>query len=218
MSTLPLQEQLVNVDIPSRFVHLNEAPNRPLVILLHGYADSGPSFLRRVHAALPGDFEVLAPNGLFPLPQQVGREWKEAYAWYFVDADIPRVLIPQSLAAHGLAQLVEKLNLKDRRKILCGFSQGGFFLPYAASQLKNVEALIGIGSGYRSKDYERLGVKQPVWGLHGEADEVVPLATGKEHFQTLKQGRQFFSVPGMRHAINEAGLEILKKIFDEVKK
>ena len=204
----------IDMQLPTSFVH-RPKEEAPVLVLLHGYADSGPSFLRRIAASLDDQFEILAPNGLFPLPQKTGNEWKEAYAWYFYDPAKDRALIPPEVAVSGAIKLIEKLRLGDRPKILCGFSQGGFLLPKLATCLENLQHLVVIGSGYPPEDYAKIGRAIPVTGLHGEDDDIIPIAQARQQFEALsfQQKRGFHPVPSMDHVLDDKGRAKLKTVF-----
>ena len=71
------------IDVPSTYVHEHAGQGKPLLLFAHGFADSAKSILKRALPDLDPRFEILAPNGPFPMPQRVGNEWKDAFAWYF---------------------------------------------------------------------------------------------------------------------------------------
>ena len=207
--------------IPSHYLHLgaDTGSAKPLLIMIHGWADNASSFVRRAMPKLDDSFEVLAPNAPFPLPQLVEGEWKEAYAWYFADFSKERVLIHPSVAAGAVADLLGQLGLAEREKILCGFSQGGYFLPHLAAKLTQVKRVITIGSGFQPDFYTKHGLRFPVTAIHGEADEVIPFARSKAEFETLQaaiqSGGRFVGVPGMTHTIDENGRRALTEVLNE---
>ena len=215
---LALKQTEVSITIPSRYVHANEGEDKTLLLFLHGYADSGPSLIRRAFPSLDEQFEILAPNGLFPLPQQRESGWKEAYSWYFAEFSSGRVLIPPQVSARAVINLINCLGLTERKKILCGFSQGGFFLPYVARELTRVQQIITIGTGYRLEDYTASGVCTRISAIHGDQDDIVPMEPAREEFAqlgTINQGGEFHVVPGMTHTIDQGARDILQQILKE---
>jgi phospholipase/carboxylesterase len=206
------------VTIPHHAVHLQAGENKPLLLLAHGFADSGAGFVKRVAASVPERFEVLAPNGLFPHPVRQGDSWKEAYAWYFADLSANKIYIHPGVSAGAVRAMVERLGLKDRPKTLLGFSQGGWFLPYLASELERVERMIMIGAGFRPEDFARLNLRLPVSAIHGDLDEVVPHARSREEFERLGDhnlGGAFHVVPGMTHSLDDTGRARLRELLEE---
>lgn len=211
-----------NLRIPAQYVHLNSdsalTARNPLLVFIHGYADTASSFVRRAANRAMDRFELLAPNGPFPLPQRVDGEWKEAYAWYFADFSRNRVVIHPTVAADAIAELVDRLGFADRAKILCGFSQGGYFLPHLASRLKNVASLVTIGAGFHPEFYSSYGLRMPVTAIHGDQDEVVPFEDAKSGFAKLKEphaASRFIAVSGMTHAIDDSGRGVLERVLLE---
>jgi predicted esterase len=126
-------------------------------------------------------------------------------------------LIPPQVSANGVADLLQKLNLQERDKILIGFSQGGFFLPFVWPHLEHVRKLFGVAAGYRAGDYPDL-LSAPVDAIHGTEDKVVTMDLAKDSFEKLaaKNPRgQFFSFPGLAHTMNDSSRELLRnKIFE----
>jgi predicted esterase len=208
MAELPLFPTQYSLSVPSSFLHRRAEKGAPLLLFLHGYADSAPSFLRRLYPEPDPRFEILAPNGPFPQPQRVEAEWKEAYAWYFADLSKNKIYIPPDAAAKAVAGLVRELGLESRRKILVGFSQGGYFLPHLARELGGVERFLAVGAGFHPEFFERYGLtKVPIDAIHGTDDEVIPLAEAEGDFTRLTgEGRgELVRVPGMKHKIDARG-------------
>ena len=203
--------------IPISYIHLQQQADVPVVILFHGYADSAKSFLKRALPEIPKGIEVLAINGPFPVPQRNGEEWKHAYAWYFSDPKTKTVLIPPSAAVQAVENLLAELNLTSRRKILVGFSQGGFFVPHLLSKLSNVEKTLIIGAAYRSHDYPE-SLLAPVDGLHGARDEVISAELATNSFRDFsgKNPKGELSVlEDMGHELNDSGRSWIMQKLNE---
>jgi predicted esterase len=208
-----------SLDVPSSYVHARGAgTGKPLLLFLHGYADSASSFLRRAMPEPDPRFEILAPNAPFPLPKFVDGEWKAAYGWYFADLSAKRIYVHPRVAAGAVAGLVERLGLADRPKVLVGFSQGGYFLPHLARELREVRRFIAIGAGFHPEYFAEFGLtKANVHAIHGAGDEVIPFAEAKGDFERLGSWNrgEFVAIPGMTHAINEEGAAALARLLTE---
>ncbi|MEZ0391197.1 MAG: alpha/beta hydrolase [Pseudobdellovibrionaceae bacterium] len=207
----------VEIQLPMTYLHFNPGKDKPLLLLFHGYEDTAAGVLRRTLTGAEhySKFEILAPNGLFPLPVRIEQGWKQSFAWYFSDFARKHVLIPPTVAALAVARLLQQLGLEKREKLLIGFSQGGFFLPFLLPHVKNIKKLIAVGAGYREEDYPA-HLPIPLDALHGETDQIIPLEKAKEGFQKLKiknpQG-QFYSFAGLGHSMNAESRAYLKKII-----
>jgi predicted esterase len=217
----PTQKTTVIAELPMRFSHRQtspEADSKPVLLFVHGFTDTASGFLRRAYPEENWDprFEILAPNGPFPVPQKIENNWREAYAWYFAQSK-DAVLIAPEVGAKAMESLLTNLNLLEREKIIIGFSQGGFLAPHLLRRLKNVKKVIGIGCLYRSEDYPET-LPCVVDGIHGTADDVVPFERGQESFLQLKQKNprgQFYPIQDLKHTMNDEARALLKKLISE---
>ena len=203
------------IEIPITYINSNTGQDKPLLIFFHGFADSASAFLRRAYPQPSDKYEILAINGPFPVPQKKDGIWKHAFAWYFSDFATNTTFIHPKVAVKAVNDLLINLNLSDRRKMLVGFSQGGFFIPYLLPTLKNVEYVVSIGAAYRAEDYpEKLNVT--IDALHGTNDDIISLTSAAASFQTLKAKNPngvFKEFIEMGHTMNaEARAWLTKKI------
>ncbi|MBC7420861.1 MAG: hypothetical protein H7328_09035 [Bdellovibrio sp.] len=216
-------EQLIRpitTDIPIRYHHLNAGPDKPVLIFFHGYADSAQAFLRRAYPGLDSRYEILAINGLFPVPQKKDNVWKQAFAWYFADFSTNSVLIHPNISANAVVHLIENLGLTSRVKLLLAFSQGGFFLPHILPYLKNVKHMISIAAAYASPEYQT-NLNVPLDAIHGTEDDIVTFESGKTSFESLKKHNPhgiFKSFEGLRHTMNDESRAWLKDRIDHILK
>lgn len=213
-----LKRTEVPASLPMTYLHFNPGPGKPLLVFFHGYSDSAAGFLKRAFPELNSQFEILAPNGLFPIPVQKEYGWKRTFAWYFADFSKNETVIPPTVAAEAVEHLIEKLQLRDRPKILLGFSQGGFFLPFVFPRLKNVSKMFAIGAAYRPGDYSH-SLPIALDAFHGDSDEVITLQRSKESFEHLKEKNPqgtFYEFKGLGHTMNEEARALLKEKIYEV--
>ena len=216
MQQIQALEAQISSEIPMIYHHLNQDEKKPLLVFLHGYSDSAQSFLRRSFPHLDQRFEILAVNGLFPVPQKKDNVWKQAFAWYFADFSANSILIHPKISANAVSHLIERLNLTERPKIIIGFSQGGFFLPFLLPLLKNVKHLITIGAAYREQDYAK-ALDIPLDAVHGTDDEIIPIEHSENSFNTFQKTKNpkgsFYKFEGLAHTMNdESRAWLLKKI------
>ncbi|MBC7741133.1 MAG: hypothetical protein H7061_02975 [Bdellovibrionaceae bacterium] len=209
----------VSSEIPMTYYHLNAGEGKPLLLFFHGYSDAAQAFLKRAFPSLNQRYEILAVNGLFPVPQKKDNVWKQAFAWYFADFSSNSVLIHPQVSAKAVTHLIEKLDLAERPKILIGFSQGGFFLPFIFPKLKNVKHLIAIGAAYREQDYDtKLSV--PLDALHGDQDEIIPIELAEKSFKALSKNinphGKFHQFAGLGHTMNDEARAWLKTRIEEI--
>ena len=207
-----------SLDISITYIHTGGGKDKPLLIFFHGFADSATALLRRAYPEQSDKFEILAINGPFPVPQKKDGIWKQAFAWYFSDFSTNTTYIHPQVAAKAVIALIAKLNLNNRRKMLIGFSQGGFFIPHLLPHLSNVEHIVAIGAAYRPEDYPQV-LNVTVDALHGSHDEIIPLDNAYKSFQTLKiknpKGK-FIEFQDMGHTMNTESRAWLTKKIDQV--
>lgn len=205
------------VQMPLTYHHFNAGSGKPLLMFFHGYTDTAAGVLKRTMPDLDSRYEILAINGLFPTPQKIEGGWRQAYAWYFADAK--GILIHPDVSAGAVSNLVKELGLEDRPKVLLGFSQGGYFLPFVSAKLKNVKKAFAMGAGYRPEDYpEKMSFV--VDALHGTADEIISHSHAEETFEKFRTAKnpegEFYSFPGLTHTMNDDSRALLKRKIDEV--
>ncbi len=222
--TQPLSAQMkatsIPIEIPMSYLHFNAGSGKPLLLLFHGYEDTAAGVLRRCLSEPEqfSRFEILAPNGLFPVPVRIENGFKQTHAWYFADFSKNQVLIPPQISAKAVMNLLEKLNLQDRPKILIGFSQGGFFLPFVSQYLSNVKKMFGVAAAYRNADYPS-HLTAPLDALHGDEDTIVAMDRSQESFQALKAKNpkgEYLIFKGLGHTMNPEARATLKARIEEV--
>ena len=65
-----------SLEIPITYIHSNLSGDKPLLIFFHGFADSASAFMRRAYPQVSENYEILAINGPFPVPQKKPRSDK----------------------------------------------------------------------------------------------------------------------------------------------
>lgn len=223
MSKSPLnsdqfQKIQVPLKVPMTYLHLNQRAGKPLLIFLHGYSDNAAGVVRRCFPSLDSRYEILAINGPFPIPVRHGEGWKRAFAWYFADSAKNEVLIHPAVAANAVESIIGELDLVDRPKILIGFSQGGFLIPFVLPRLQNVRKLFGIGAAYRAADYSG-PLTISLDAIHGVKDEIITLENSKSSFEnlrTLNPHGQYFQFEDLAHTMNDESRALLLSRIEQV--
>lgn len=171
----------------------NGLPPKKLVILLHGYGSDGKDMIGLGNFWNQGfpDVEFLAPNA--PNPCSVN---PFGFEWFHLDLErgdtnyeagaeqaypIIRDYVLERVADAGL-------ELKD--VVLGGFSQGAMMALYTGLRFEEPLAGILCFSG-KMVDPETIGdemeTSPPVCLVHGEDDEVVPVAGSLEAKEVLEE-------------------------------
>lgn len=197
-----------------RLAPLSGGAARQLVVLLHGVGADGRDLIDigRAFAPLFPDTAFVAPNAPDPC------DWDPAhYQWFRLSVRDPHEYWQGAAAAAPLLDAfldaeLARLGLEDAQLALLGFSQGTMMALQVGPRRPNQMAAI-LGYSGRIAGPERIAAetvsRPPVLLVHGELDEVIPLAAMGETAVALRGAG--FSVetiarPGLSHAIDAIGL------------
>lgn len=187
-----------------------------LVILLHGYGSNGDDLIGLVpywRQALP-DTLFVSPNAPQPLPGSVG-----GYQWWALDSLAPAAraagvrVSAAALNAFIDAQLAAT-GLSEDRLALVGFSQGTMMALHVGPRRKKpIAGIVGYSGMLADPDAlaAEVKTKPPVLLVHGDADQVLPVAAIHDAVRRLKV--LGFDVAshvsrGLTHSIDETGLRL----------
>jgi phospholipase/carboxylesterase len=187
-------------------------PPSSVVVLLHGYGDSGQGLISLApmwRDALP-DTLFLAPNA--PYPCEVA---PSGFQWFSLQEYNPQTLLSGTQNAHPildnyLDKVVEETGISSDKVALVGFSQGTMMSLYTGPRRKDKlagilgysGALVG-GGGLKSTQ------KPPIRLIHGDNDSVVPVAA-YHHAKDILEKNDFpvsgYTTPNLEHSIDEQGI------------
>ncbi|MBX2853816.1 MAG: dienelactone hydrolase family protein [Rhodobacteraceae bacterium] len=204
-----------------------DGPRRPaasgqadaLIVLLHGYGASGDDLF-----PLAGVFAQAAPSAAFAAPHApescrvnpMGRQW---FPIPWIDGSSEAEMISGFQRAEGdlnafLDAELAAAGLSDDRLLLIGFSQGTMIsLQVGMRRPKPAAGIVGFSG--RLVRPEALAAeataKPPVLLVHGDQDDVIPVAALEE----AREGLAAADIPvrwhvsrGVGHGIAEDGLEL----------
>lgn len=199
---------------------------RQLVVILHGYGADGNDLisLGQYWSRMFPDALFVAPNAHEPCPGN-----PMGYQWFALDLDkgLSRLLgadTARPVIAGFLDDLWAQTGLGPADTVLVGFSQGAMMALDAGLRLESPLKAIVAFSGLVI-DPERLaaeiGSTPPVLLVHGDADEVVPVAgsqAAEPVLEALGIDVRLHVSPGAGHGIAPDGLEVasafLKTVMD----
>jgi phospholipase/carboxylesterase len=190
-----------------------------VVVLLHGYGADGTDLLGLADPLAPHmpDTVFVAPDApercknnpfgfqWFPIPWLDGSSQEAAEASQTVSAGKLDRFLDEVLAAEGL---------RPDRMVLLGFSQGTMMSLHVAPRRSEPVAGV-VGFSGRLLSPERLAAeavsKPPVLLVHGDADDIVPIASLREAGEALTQaGFETYGhvMRGTAHGIAPDGLSV----------
>lgn len=218
--------------ITNYYEHLpKSAKPKQLVIMLHGVGSNGRDLisLSPYLAQYTPDAAFISPDAPFPC-DMVPPGYPDAYQWFSLQNRDPHVMLD---GVKNVFPLVEEFVTAQAQRFgvsldnvaLLGFSQGTMTSLHVAPRLK--EKLAGV-LGYSGallwdeKENKNNIQKLPIHLIHGEADDVVPVAAWNNARGTLI-GCGFkvsgHTTAGLTHSIDEQGIksggEFLQNIFSE---
>jgi phospholipase/carboxylesterase len=189
---------------------------RSLVVLLHGWGANGDDLIGLAPAwarALP-DAHFVSPHAPDPCDQNpMGLQW-----FSFQDAN-PRALLAGAERARSLIDAfldaeLARLGLGDDRLALVGFSQGAMMaLHVGLRRARACAAVLGYSGALIGAEAlaGAVRVRPPILLIHGDADQVVPVASLHEALGDLAEAgvpAEFHVARGLGHGIDEEGLEL----------
>jgi predicted esterase len=213
----PSQDSKVQVlsDFTVRTSTLVKGDPKRLILLLHGYSQSGDKILGKLEEALPDNSYIVAPSGPFPVPKPVGDTYKPGFSWYFYESERDEYFLDMSIATDYLLKFLNSFSVKLPLREIIGYSQGGYLAPFVAQKIPSVEKVIGISCEFLEP--ELLGeISFEMHAVHGENDIVVDGKNSLNSFSKLKNRGvkgNFHMVKGSDHGISDGIKEAVKKII-----
>lgn len=210
VTELPSESSLVvPCPIPTRYWRKPGAgPASDLVLLLHGFQQTGAHLYRRLASAVPDGMEILAPNAPFLVPRRrKDGTLAEGYSWYFYNPETDEYVLGMEPAIASLRALVARVGGEGRRIRAVGFSQGGYLAPFlqaAGGSLAGTRQVVMLASRFL---HEEVAAPRPyrLDGICGARDEIVPLEeTRQSHKEFLAQGGtgEFITLPDTGHDLD----------------
>jgi len=216
MDRIPAGRVSATLSLPFDSFRVNPADGaapRELILLLHGFSESGERMLRKLAPAIPPELQgmavTLAPNAPFLLPHKTDAGFVATFSWYFFEPGANDYYIDMEPSIDFLASGLQALGLAHLPKRIIGFSQGGFMAPIAASRLGNIRQFIGIGCEYLVDEIPGTlphSVPYRVDAIHGAEDASVdPLKARDSHRRLTAAGVEgsFTMLEGVTHKIDD---------------
>ena len=120
------ENQIKQLKIKTEYItsyHLKPGSDRVL-IFLHGFKQDGMGFYNPLKSFIPESFYHHIPNGPYPVPIRVEKQYKMAYSWYFFDAPNSQFVRDMSLALQTVSDQLRAEKISDLKKVIIGFRVG----------------------------------------------------------------------------------------------
>ena len=189
---------------------------RHLIILVHGYGSNGDDLISLVphwQSALP-DAVFIAPHAPERCPGAPG-----GYQWWPL---ITRSLEERAVGVRQAAPVLHKFideqlaryDLKEEQLALVGFSQGTMMaLQVGPQRERQIAGIVGYSGMIADPGglADGLLTKPPVLLIHGDADDVLPIAVFRQAKEALTQlgfPLKTHVSPGLGHGVDDDGLKL----------
>ncbi|MCD7061310.1 alpha/beta hydrolase [Pelagibacterium xiamenense] len=197
---------------------------KQLVVLLHGYGSDGRDLI-----ALGQFWRDTFPDALFIAPNahEVCPVNPMGYQWFALDLDrdISRLVGSETarpVVRQFLEDLWEQSGLGPAETVLVGFSQGAMMALDTGLRLRTpLKGIVAFSGMIIAPDNlaSEIGSNPPVQLIHGDMDEVVPVA-GSQAAHPLLTGlgidSRLYIERGAGHTIAQDGLETATDFLREV--
>ncbi len=209
--------RFIEAPLPMDAVVERPANASQVIVLLHGYTQSGALMAKKLRSALPADAAVFAPNAPFPVIDRKERTVRIGFSWYFYDGRSDEYLVPPDTAIRFVQGGLEAHGLSLLPVTWIGYSQGGYLSLFCAARNPRTVEVVGLACEFLPDEVPG-PIPFPVHGIHGAGDEIVSEASAREaHERLTARGVKgtFTSLPGSGHRIDEPMLaeraRLLKK-------
>ncbi|MBT1164467.1 alpha/beta hydrolase [Bifidobacterium felsineum] len=174
----------------------------PLFLMFHGYGNDESEMVRIIDAVYSGEDEkpdYLSFRGTYARPYMGG------HYWYPDGCGVDERQHECAEVGEALAQLIDAPVFRNRRKILIGFSQGGYLSYRLVKAHPDLfDAAILLSPSFQGEIGTRLPDSHTRFFLaYGSLDSTIPLQDQINARRVLESSRNFVhhKYPGMGHAI-----------------
>ena len=207
---------------------------KKLIFMLHGYGDNAANFMHLAHPIDLDDWEAqyVALNGPgYITGNLMGYQWFDLYpnGIYIAQAgpkefeqiqkEIDEVV---NKIIYTMEQYCDSLDLTLADCILMGFSQGGMITFEVGNQLSVKIGGLIILSGRIMKEgniKNSILKKTPIFILHGEQDEVIPIQSYYKSIEYLSSNKCNFEshvIPSDGHNISPEAINLLQNFIKKI--
>jgi predicted esterase len=214
-------EQTGRLHIPSsllcEYIIREGSQKERIILLLHGYAQTGAHLYEALKPALTDKDLILVPNGPFPIPRKKGLGYEMGFSWYFFDPFTKSYYIRQDFAGEFLKSLFSQLKMEQLALTAIGFSQGGYLAPFLKDYLPKLDHVIGLGCEFIEAVQNLKGLSEvKMDAIHGLRDEIIKIDEAKDCFEKVQpksRGGSFYQIDDCAHEVNAAAIDVLRHLL-----
>ncbi|PJM79890.1 alpha/beta hydrolase [Bifidobacterium scaligerum] len=176
----------------------------PLFLMFHGYGNDESEMVRIIDAVYVGTGEApdyLSFRGTYARPYMGG-----AY-WYPDGCGVDERQRKCAAVGEAVASLLDSAAFTNRKKVLVGFSQGGYLSYRLVKAYPNLfDAAILLSPSFKGEEGARLDSSARLFLAYGSSDRTIPLPDQHNARLVLEDTGHltYREYPGMGHAICDA--------------
>ena len=207
---------------------------KKLIFMLHGYGDNAANFMHLAHPIDLDEWEAqyVALNGPgYITGNLMGYQWFDLYpnGIYIAEAGPKEfqkiqkeIDVVVEKIIYTMKQYCDSLNLTLADCILMGFSQGGMVTFEVGNQLsEKIGGLIILSGRIMKEDpiINSILKKIPIFILHGEQDEVIPIQGYYKSIEFLSANKCHFeshTIPSDGHNISPEAITLLQNFIKKI--
>lgn len=182
---LQLNSTTLNLALPFQYYFKKGSSNKT-VLLLHGYRMHGRKALLDFESMIPTEYNIVAPNGFFPIPKSDKHITRMGYSWYFDDHKSEKALVTVEQSTLNLYEALKQNDLLNNEITIFGFSQGGVIGLSLASKLEKIQNLVLLSMIPKLSNYQG-EQKLNILAIHGKEDELMNHEMAEANYQELEK-------------------------------
>lgn len=216
---------LIKLSGPVKLPNSNVKPNN-LIIFLHGVGADGNDLI-----GLAPEFAEIFPNSVFLSPNAPFEYdmYPAGYQWFSLqDRNENSMFEGIKNAIPILKEYIDenltKYDLKYKDLILIGFSQGTMMALQLAPRLESsCHSVIGFSGAFLKSEIlkEEIKSKPPILLIHGDIDQVIPVASHTIAVTSLKNiglSVESHVLYNLAHSINMKAIDLAKNFIKNIGK
>ncbi|GAB4010070.1 MAG: hypothetical protein Fur0010_01890 [Bdellovibrio sp.] len=213
-----MKRAFVSTEIPIDYFIRTNNESQGTFLLLHGYSQTASFMWEKFEKILPSTANVIAPQGIYPLPKQFplssrkpNEDLFSGYGWYFFDPVTGKFPIDYRTPTLAISALLKQLNLHETNITIIAYSQGSYLSLFCAEEIPSISKILGINGAWRWDKLHR-DLKIEIHSLNGENDVVVdPNKARDGHEKLLQHG-----CSGSFHLIKNEGHKLTPPFIDKI--
>lgn len=213
---------------------INVGGTDPLFVMFHGYGNDESEMVRIIDAvyaernvrtdtdgssSIESSSEFAGGPGYLSFRGTYARPYMGGNYWYPDGCGVEERQRECAAVGEAVKQLLGSPLFADRKKVLIGFSQGGY-MSYRMVQAypKLFDAAILLSPSFKGEEHARLNSPTRLFLAYGSEDRTIPLADQRNAHKVLEAAGHltFREYTGMAHAISDEEIADIRSFLRRI--